>query len=331
MITVLVVVGVLGAVVGVSFLVEALRTAPVAPAHLSWNPALTPRYVDVDGVRLRYVETGRDRGPTLVLLHTLRTQLDMFQKVIPQLTNHFRVYAFDLPGHGYSDIPNGPYTAGFFVATMAKALDRLDIHDTFVVGESIGGTIALLLAARRPDQVRGVVAVNPYDYGGGRGLRRSSWLANLIFGLDNVPVLGATVNRLGIYPIFARILRGGVHRRNALPRTLAYEMYRVGNRPGYRQAFSSLVRNWSSWEAAHVEYPRVERPTLLVYGEYDWSRPEERAATAAAIPDADLRTVADAGHFLSLDAPDEFVAEILAWPRAPRRQRLVPARTATDT
>jgi len=173
-----VVLGVLVATVAISYLVEAARSQPTAPSHLSWAPTVPVRYLEAHGVRLRYIETGE--GPPLVLLHTLRTQLDMFQKVVPGLASRFRVYALDYPGHGYSDIPNATYSADFFVTMVAHALDQLDIKDAVVVGESIGGSIALLLAARHNPRVRRVVAINPYDYDGGRGLRRSSALANLL-------------------------------------------------------------------------------------------------------------------------------------------------------
>jgi pimeloyl-ACP methyl ester carboxylesterase len=57
-------------------------------------------YLDIDGSQIRYVKAGQ--GPTLLLLHTLRTQLDLFEKVIPELSKHFTVHALDYPGHGYS-------------------------------------------------------------------------------------------------------------------------------------------------------------------------------------------------------------------------------------
>jgi pimeloyl-ACP methyl ester carboxylesterase len=310
-----VVLGVLVATVAISYLVEAARSQPTAPSQLSWAPAVPVRYLEVDGVRLRYIETGE--GPPLVLLHTLRTQLDMFQKVVPALATRFRVYALDYPGHGYSDIPNATYSADFFVTTVAHALDRLDIRDAVVVGESIGGSIALLLAARHNPRVRRVVAINPYDYDGGRGLRRSSALANLLFGMNNVPVLGATVSRLRQYPIVRRVFEGGLYRKESLPSALAREMYLVGNRRGHNRAFMSLVRHWGSWEAGRAEYPAIDRPTLLLYGDHDWSRDEERAADGRTIPGGELRVVRDAGHFLSLDAPDEAVAAILAWAPVP--------------
>lgn len=299
------------ATVLVSYVVEALRPQPTPPVRLDWAPATPIRSVEVDGVRLRYIAAGD--GPPLVLLHTLRTQLDMFQKVLPALAARYRVYAIDYPGHGFSDIPTADYTADFFVRAVGGALERLEIRDAAVAGESIGGSIALLLAARGNPRVRAAVAINPYDYAGGRGIRRSSALANLIFGVNDVPVLGATVSRLRLSPVVARIMRGGVVRPGAIPPALGRELYRVGNRRGHYQALMSLVRHAATWEAARTEYRRIDRPTLLLYGDRDWSLPEERAANARDIPGAELHVVPNAGHFLSLDAPDELAAAILGW------------------
>ena len=312
--------GVLAALVPVSYLVEALRSAPVTPDRLDWAPDIPIRYVEVDGTKLRYIAAGS--GPALVLLHTLRTQLDMFRKVIPELARRFRVYALDYPGHGYSDIPKAAYSSEFFVSAVAQFLNQLAITDAVIVGESIGGSIALLLAARHNPRVRAVVAINPYDYAGGRGIRRSSVLANILFGLNNVPVLGSTVTRLRQYPIVRRVLEGGVYREGALPATLARELYRVGNRRGHYRALMSLVRHWASWERARVEYAHVDRPTLLIYGDHDWSRVAEREADRQAIPGTAMRIIKDAGHFLSLDAPRELVQAIVGF--AERRGKSEP-------
>ncbi len=107
-----------------------------------------------------------------------------------------------------------------------------------------------------------------------------------------------------------RILRGGVHREGALPPDFAREVYTVGNRRGHYQAFMSLVRHWPGWEAARSEYPAIECPVLLLYGEHDWSRPKERDANRRDIPGAQLRVMPDAGHFLTLDAPHDVVRTI---------------------
>ena len=111
----------------ISYLIEALRTAPKAPATLRWAPDIPIDYVEVDGNKLRFIKSGA--GPILVLLHTLRTQLDLFEKVVPELSKHFTVYALDFPGHGYSDIPNANYDAAFFTKTVEGFLNKLDLRD----------------------------------------------------------------------------------------------------------------------------------------------------------------------------------------------------------
>jgi pimeloyl-ACP methyl ester carboxylesterase len=262
----------------------------------------------VDGIRLRYVVAGS--GPPLVLLHTLRSQLDLFQRVIPALARHYQVYALDLPGHGHSDIPATDYTAELFIDTVAGFLQQLEIEKAVLVGESIGATTALGLAARRHPRVRAVVAISTYDYDRGRGARRGSALARLLFSVNDVPVLGGTVMRLRQYPIVKAVFDGGLHRLGTLPAPLAREMYRVGNRPGHYQAFMSLVHHWPTWEAVRQGYGHIDCPVLLLYGDHDWSRPDERAETARLIPGAEVRTVKNAGHFLSFDAPVETIEQV---------------------
>jgi pimeloyl-ACP methyl ester carboxylesterase len=145
----------------VSFAVEALRPAPKPREALSWAPEIPIGYVDVDACKLRYIKAGR--GPNVVLLHTLRTQLDLFQKVVPILAQRFTVHAVDYPGHGFSDIPKGRYDADFFARFIERFLDDLDLRDVTLCGVSIGGALALILAGRHNARGASLVAINPYD------------------------------------------------------------------------------------------------------------------------------------------------------------------------
>jgi len=92
----------LGGVIVISHLVEALRRAPRPPKTLRWGPEISVDYVNLAGYELRYIKTGA--GPTLVLLHTLRTQLDLFEKVVPELARRFTVYAL-IPGAQVTTVP----------------------------------------------------------------------------------------------------------------------------------------------------------------------------------------------------------------------------------
>ncbi len=291
-----------------SYAIEALRTVPAPPANLRWAPAIPIQYAEVAGNRLRFIRAGS--GPALVLLHTLRTQLDLFEKVVPALSKHFTVYALDLPGHGYSDIPKANYDAAFFVHAVEGFLDKLDLRDVTLVGVSIGGSISLILAARRNARVARVVAINPYDYAKGRGLARSSLLGAFFTYVSLVPVIGETVMRLRMRPIVDAVFRGGVVNADSISPALLKEMYLVGNRPGHYRAFIALLRNSESWERAAKEYTGITVPVLFVWGSQDWARPSERQHDQSLVSGAAAVTVAGGGHFLPLDRPDAVISNV---------------------
>ncbi|HZS04016.1 MAG TPA: alpha/beta hydrolase [Blastocatellia bacterium] len=301
----IVVVAAIAGPVLVSLLVEAIRTNPDEPAALSWAPDLPVQHTLIDGLRLRYVKVGD--GPPLVLLHTLRTQLDIFQKVIPGLAGTFTVYALDCPGHGWSDIPATDYTPSFFTGIVGRFLDEQGIRNATLAGVSIGGTISLLLAARRHPGVASVVAINSYDYAKGRGITRANLVAWLVFTLARFPVIGETVMRFRNPLIERRIMEGGVAGPDALPESFQREAYAVGCRRGHYQALLNLIHHADEWEESRSEYGRISVPALVVYGDQDWSRESERRATFEGIPGARLEVVRDGGHFLSLDRPQDVV------------------------
>jgi len=206
---------------------------------------LATDYVKVDGINMRYAREGR--GDPLVLIHTLRTQLEYFQKVMPELSKHFEVYALDLPGHGHSDIPHREYTHDFLTKSVEGFLLSLDIREATLIGESIGGVIVLSLASRDTVSLKRVVSLNPYDYGRGGGIRRSSFLAKVVVTAMQWPVIGWIVTHSENKLILRKVLEGGVRDNQALPGNLIDEFHRVGSRKGYRRSERSVFSNWEGW------------------------------------------------------------------------------------
>lgn len=109
--------------------------------------------MEVANHRLRYVQAGQ--GPNLVLLHKLRTQLDIFHKLLQPLSEGFTVYALDYPGHGWSDIPDVEYGPDTFIAAVGGFLDALVTDDAILAGVSIGGHHFLCLD--RPEAVQRLI------------------------------------------------------------------------------------------------------------------------------------------------------------------------------
>jgi len=264
--------------------------------------------VNVLGGELSYLRTGS--GPTVVLLHTLRTQLEYFLPLVRALGPDVDVVAPDLPGHGHSAAPAVEYTATYFTDAAERFLDATDLHHVVLVGESIGGAIALGLAARRNPRLARVVALNPYDYGSGGGIRRSSPLANLIFTAALWPVVGPLVLAAGTKGILRKVMEGGVHDPRNLPPDLIDELWACGKLPGHGRAFLSLCRQWRTWIDARAAYASIELPVTLVYADHDWSREEEREANRRALPAARNLSLDACGHFSCLERPQQIAGLI---------------------
>lgn len=293
-------------VVGLSLLFGACATTEQRHDTTRWARSTTEMLRLDNGTHLRFVRSGE--GRPLVLLDTIRTQLEYFEKLAPELTGHYQVYALDLPGHGRSSLEPVNYTEPLLRKAVSEFLIKLDLRDVTLVGESIGGVLALTVSVDQPDRVKRVVSLNPYDYGEsfGGGIRRSQ--SGWMVGMFNV---------FGSYTfeprfITAAVLRGGFHDPAHLPDTLLDEFSRTGSREGYRSAEFSVFRNWSTWLDAREHYSKVKAPVTFISGRDDWSHPQERERNREAIPGAELFTIDEAGHFSSLEQPAEVAARILS-------------------
>jgi pimeloyl-ACP methyl ester carboxylesterase len=250
-------------------------------------------------------------GRPLVLLHTLRTQLEYFLPLIESLDGTaVEITAVDLPGHGRSTAPAVEYSADYFADAVERLLERLDLEEAIVAGDSIGATIALTLAARGNPRVSQVVAVNPYDYGRWSGIRRSSFLANVLFTAMLWPALGHVVARSRNRAVLRRVMEGGLYDPRVLPLALVDEMNRCGALPGHARAFRSLNLQWRSWLAARERYAAIDLPVRLIYGSDDWSRPGEREGNASIIPGVRTVLLERCGHFAALERPGAIAQQI---------------------
>jgi pimeloyl-ACP methyl ester carboxylesterase len=275
----------------------------------TWSPSGIIEYATLtDGSRVRYLRTGAGRTP-LILLHTVRTQLDHFQLVIPRLLQAFTVYAIDMPGMGWSDIvPGASYAEPALRRAVVQFVTAMDLVGVVLAGESMGATVSLTASIELDDRVRNVVAVNPYDYA--EGVARANRVASVYVGSTRLPMIGAIISRMENKPILGVVLKGGLFDGSKLPAHYLSELRRVGRRRGYPRVAREVYGNTTSMRAARVLYPRVHVPVTVVYGDDDWSRIDEREANREILPGAGWITMPNTGHFAALEQPAR-VAEIL--------------------
>jgi pimeloyl-ACP methyl ester carboxylesterase len=269
--------------------------------------------IQIDGGRtLRFLKAGT--GAPLILLHTIRTQLDYFQEVIPSLAQQYTVYAVDLPGHGYSSIDTkANYDEPYFRSAIIAFIEKLDLREVTLVGESIGAVLALTVASALPERIKAVVSSNTYDYDTryADGVRRGNFFANIILGHFAIPVLGAVFAALENKLFLGIIMRGGLQTKRWMPNSLLTEFNRVGYRKGYRYVERNVFANWRSWSKARSMYAAVKAPVNLIYGEHDWSTLDERKRTAKELGGVAITTVVNTGHFAFVDNPRKLVDLVL--------------------
>ena len=276
---------------------------------MTGQSAATSPMAQVDGAAVRYRRRGD--GRPVVLLHPLRMQLEYFDPLYNELGDaDVELIAVDLPGHGHSGAPAVDYTAPYFTNAVEALLDSLNVVDAIVVGESIGASIGLGLAARHCSRVAGIVALNPYDYGRWGGIRRSSTIGNIVFTTILLPLIGPVVAQAGTKGVLRRVLDGGLYDPRHLSPQLVDELYQSGRRPGHGRALRSLSRNWRSWISARDRYPAIQIPVTLAYGDHDWSNHDERDANRRTIPAVRATTIRDCGHFSALEKPSDVSALI---------------------
>ena len=112
--------------------------------------------VELGSITLNYAE-GPDRGPPLVLVHGGSNRWQRFERVLDPLTEHAHVFAPDLRGHGGSTWTPGRYRHFDHAVDIETVLERVVREPAIVLGHSLGGEIALIVASERPDLVRAVI------------------------------------------------------------------------------------------------------------------------------------------------------------------------------
>jgi pimeloyl-ACP methyl ester carboxylesterase len=246
-----------------------------------------------------------------MLLHTLRTQLDYFQRLIPKLMSHFTVYAVDLPGLGWSDIsPGASYEELAVRRAVVEFVEKLDLKDLTLAGESIGATLALTASTELRQRVRNIVALNTYDYP--EGVERANLIALIAVKAMRIPVLGLLPSKLENALILRGVMRGGFFDSSKFPEDFLAEQLRSGRRPGYAHVECGYFRALPSYIAARSLYPRVNVPVTLIYGDHDWSKPQEQDEVAQLVQGSRKITQPQSGHFGSLEHPDEIANVIEA-------------------
>jgi pimeloyl-ACP methyl ester carboxylesterase len=254
-----------------------------------------------DRLRLHYLDWGGDGKPPLVLLHGALTHAHVWDFFSLQLREHFHIYSVDLPGHGDSEwAADGDYSRARMTAEIAGLLQTAGWDSVSLVGHSLGGSIAALVAATLPWRVRSLVMVDSTLLPTGR----PSVLARLTGGPDRFPSLEAFAHHAARFNPRRDPARLAVSLRwNA--RQLEDGSWSWKYDPGLRHGGSppEHERVWSALAGLRV-------PVLFVRAGEHSHLTEEAAERLHALPNVQTVVVPRAAHNVMGDNPLEFNARV---------------------
>jgi pimeloyl-ACP methyl ester carboxylesterase len=267
----------------------------------------------VDGSELEYVDlsppTPGDCG-TVVFVHGLGGAWQNWLENLPYFADAgYRCVAMDLAGFGRSDVVAGEVSIGRYARSVAGLLEQLGISSAAVVGNSMGGFVALEFALQFPDLVDRLVLVSPAVFW--QELRRAKPLVRLATATEST--VGRALVRSEPWLARRPWLRnaalgiGGIFAPERLRPELAHELMMTGRRtPGHLPALRAMAGY-----PLRDELPKVACPVLIVWGEEDPLVSVRQAeGLKEALPAASLSIYPSVGHLAMVEAPELFNPEV---------------------
>jgi pimeloyl-ACP methyl ester carboxylesterase len=260
-------------------------------------------YIDINGIKTRYWQMGKSGSP-VILLHGGNGSIEFWLYNVADLAASHRVYAFDMVGSGRSDYPDCSYSIEYQAEFLADFTIALGINSATLIGNSMGGAVALKFTRLYPDRVEKLVLVDSMGLG---------QEISLGIRLITLPAI-VSLLRPGRWMIPA-MLRSNFYNSRQLPPEWIEFRYPIFAIPDRNRVILRLGQ--SNFNLAGVRadvyqpiidsLPEIDRPTLIVWGEQDRIIPVKHAYVAAAgLPHHQLEIFSDCGHHPYLEYPAKF-------------------------
>ena len=274
------------------------------------------RTAKVDGLEIFYREAGRATDPTILFLHGFPTSSYMFRDLIPLLADRFHVVAPDYPGFGYSSSPSVTefeYTFDHLADVMEHFTDAIGLGRFALYAQDFGGPVGFRLAARRPDSVSALIVQNANAYTEGVTPELHDILVRL--ATERTPQMRAMAAKLFELPYTKRQMLEGVEDPSLVNpdswQHAQWGMDRPGNKEVQYVLHANYASNFDRYGEWHAYFRKYQPPTLVLWGEADRiAQPAYGRAFADAIPGAQFRVLASAGHLPQIETPEQLLEQV---------------------
>ncbi|MEG1547372.1 MAG: alpha/beta fold hydrolase [Clostridia bacterium] len=257
-----------------------------------------PRY---ETTRIHYLEEGT--GEPLILLHTVGQSLYTWRLVFQRLSEHYRVIALDLLGHGYSDRPiSFGYTIRDHAESIRLFMDAMDIESAHFMAFSMGSAYVGQFAVDNPGRVGRILMIAP----GGVSAEMP-----LPVRLIDSTIFGGIASMLYNRGTVRRILEDCFFDLTCVSEDMVQEYYKSASDLEGRRAIRSSLHFFDE-TALTKRIRELDTPILIVRGGEDkWRTSEQTEELHTILPDAGYSIIRNAGHVVQEEKPDRVIASVL--------------------
>ena len=263
------------------------------------------KYVEVEGLRLHYLEQGT--GDPVLLLHGWPTSSVLWRDIVPVVAEGSRAIALDLPGFGRSDKPlDASYSFRFYDSVLTGFLEQLGVERLGIAAHDLGGPIGLHWAAQHPERVSRLALLNTLVFA------RPSLAVIAFIAICKTPGLRSWMTS----PAGIRFtMRLGISDKSRVTDSLVAAYQEPFASDDARRVLAKAGAGLHPDGLKEIEawLPRIDVPVRLLYGERDRVLPDVAKTmrkVAERVPQAELSTLPDCGHFCQEERPDEIGREL---------------------
>ncbi len=240
--------------------------------HVRQQHPAVGQFVTVDGNRLHYLDSGAvddEQQPTLVLIHGATGNLQDYKaSIFPELSQHYRVIAFDRPGLGYSERPSGSWVGPHEQAELIRAaLQQLGIKKTVLLGHSWSGALVLDYLLHHQDEVHAAVLLSPVSHAWSGGVSWYNYVQAVpvlreIFAYTVFPIVGWLGADSGVREVFEpAVVTQNYRQETALDLFFQPELL-LNNFQDLRLLNEFVTR-------LSIRYPQISTPVQIISGTDD--------------------------------------------------------------
>jgi pimeloyl-ACP methyl ester carboxylesterase len=260
------------------------------------------RFVDIDGLRTYVIDKGR--GKDIIFINGIAVSCFTWRKLLNIMDNKFRTIAFDFKGTGLSE-KRGNNSVEAYTSQLLSIMEKFNISEAILVGNSLGGEIALDITIKHPERVGALVLIDAAGYNKGKKVMR------LLVRSGRLTIIYRML-RLFLSRIFTKkMIQWAVFNEKIITDQMVEGYYRPAKTKGAVGAFINLVRNLSYTEFDSSKIPEIKKPTLIIWGEEDRIiKVEDAYLFKRHIENSRLHIIKRCGHAPQEEYPEK-VAELI--------------------